>query len=129
MRQEALDWFRIAEEDLQHALKSVEMEDYDWACFAAHQAAEKALGAVIVGLKHRSPPRVHDLTDLYREVRDLELPLSEERLGGLSIYYVVSRYPNSGLRQPFSSITIGQAQSAIETASEVVQSAQRLLAP
>lgn len=38
-----LDWFRQAEADLQHARNSFADGDYEWSCFAAHQAAEKAL--------------------------------------------------------------------------------------
>ena len=125
MRQEALDWLHIAEEDLQHPVSS-----WIWrTCFAAHQAAEKALKAFIIGVSRRTPPRVHDLTELYLEVPDLDIPVSQESLGELSVYYVVSRYPNSGLRQPFRSITRGQAQRAIDTASEVVRNASQLLAP
>jgi HEPN domain-containing protein len=37
------DWFRQAEADLQHARNSLESGDFEWSCFAAHQAAEKAL--------------------------------------------------------------------------------------
>ena len=105
------------------------MEDYDWACFAPHQAAEKALKTLIIGIARRTPPRVHDLTELYLEVPDLDIPVSQEALGDLSVYYVVSRFPNSGLHQPFRSITRGQAQRAIDTASEVVRNASQLLAP
>lgn len=39
----AEDWFSQAEHNLHHARRSVEIGDYAWACFAAHQAAEAAL--------------------------------------------------------------------------------------
>lgn len=44
------DWFRQAEADLRHARNSVEAGDYEWACFAAQQAAGKAAKAVVQGL-------------------------------------------------------------------------------
>ena len=46
----AQDWMRQAEHDLAHARRSFELGDYDWACFAAHQAAEKAVKAVYLWL-------------------------------------------------------------------------------
>lgn len=42
------DWFRQAEADLRHARNALEAGDYEWSCFAAHQAAEKALKAVFL---------------------------------------------------------------------------------
>ncbi len=42
----AHDWFRQAIRDLEHAKKSLAMGDYEWACFASHQAAEKAVKAL-----------------------------------------------------------------------------------
>ena len=42
------DWYRQAEADLRHARHSHEDGDFEWSCFAAHQAAEKALKAVFL---------------------------------------------------------------------------------
>ena len=42
------DWFRQAEAVLRHARNSLEHGDFEWSCFAAHQAAEKALKAVFL---------------------------------------------------------------------------------
>jgi hypothetical protein len=36
------DWLDQARGDLQHARSDVERAFYDWACFSAQQAAEKA---------------------------------------------------------------------------------------
>jgi len=40
------DWLRQAKKDLRHAENSVQMGDYEWACFASQQAAEKAVKAL-----------------------------------------------------------------------------------
>jgi len=41
------DWLRQAEADLRHARNARESGDFEWSCFAAQQAAEKALKAYI----------------------------------------------------------------------------------
>jgi HEPN domain-containing protein len=40
------DWLRQAQRDSSHAQHALEDGDYDWACFAAQQAAEKAVKAL-----------------------------------------------------------------------------------
>ena len=42
------DWFRQAEADLRLAGQARDGAAHDWACFAAQQAAEKALKAVLM---------------------------------------------------------------------------------
>ena len=39
------DWLAQAKRDLVHARHDVEAEFYEWACFSAQQAAEKAVNA------------------------------------------------------------------------------------
>ncbi|MDW8022919.1 MAG: HEPN domain-containing protein [Nitrososphaerota archaeon] len=46
----AEDWLKQALKDHEHARKSLKLEDYEWACFAAHQAAEKAVKALYQAL-------------------------------------------------------------------------------
>jgi len=41
------DWMDQAEWDLSHAESDLERDFYDWACFSAQQAAEKAVKAVL----------------------------------------------------------------------------------
>ncbi|GIX48826.1 MAG: hypothetical protein KatS3mg131_3037 [Candidatus Tectimicrobiota bacterium] len=43
MANRAQDWLQQAQHDLAHARRAVQSGDYDGACFAAQQAAEKAL--------------------------------------------------------------------------------------
>jgi HEPN domain-containing protein len=45
------DWFRQAEADLRHARNAQVDGDSEWSCFAAQQAAEKALDAVFLKLR------------------------------------------------------------------------------
>ena len=56
------DWLRQADADLRHARNSLEDSDYEWGCFASHQAAEKALKAVF--LKQGMDAWGHTLTVL-----------------------------------------------------------------
>ncbi len=46
MANRARDWLAQAERDLRHAQTSRDAGDHDWSCFAAHQAAEKAVKAL-----------------------------------------------------------------------------------
>lgn len=46
MSNRAMDWFRQAERDLEQAEDSRRAERHEWACFAAQQAAEKAVKAL-----------------------------------------------------------------------------------
>ena len=68
MRDEVLYWLSEARADLRHVEASMRLGDYNWACFAAQQAAEKALKALILHLLGEYP-RGHDLVVLYRRVR------------------------------------------------------------
>lgn len=43
-------WIKSAEKTLQSAKEDLERGDYNWACFKAQQAAEKALKAFLYGL-------------------------------------------------------------------------------
>ncbi len=44
------DWWEQGMRDLKHAGNALLDEDYEWAAFAAQQAAEKALKALILSL-------------------------------------------------------------------------------
>ncbi|MGH2520820.1 MAG: HEPN domain-containing protein, partial [Chloroflexota bacterium] len=46
MPSRAGDWFRQAERDLEQAVASQTDGRHEWACFAAQQAAEKAVKAL-----------------------------------------------------------------------------------
>jgi len=44
---ESMRWSRQAEKDLKASKNSLKSGDYEWACFQAQQAAEKALKSIL----------------------------------------------------------------------------------
>ena len=120
VRSEVLDWLNEAKADLHHAEASVKIGHYNWACFAAQQASEKALKALILHAMGEYP-RGHDLVKLYRRVKDyVEIRLNESSLARLSAYYIQARYPNVGLERPSEEITKEHAEESISTARGVI---------
>ncbi len=122
-----MDWLEEARSDLRHARASIEMGDYNWACFAAQQAAEKALKALglhVLGEYLRG----HDLVRIYRRLREVvDLELSESLLSRLSGYYTQARYPNAGIERPSEEITREQALEAVSTAGGVIDEVSKAL--
>jgi len=121
-RSEVWDWLEEAKADLRHARLSLSGGSHNWACFAAQQAVEKALKALMMGAKRRRASHVYDLTRLYAEVEEeLVLPTEvTQKLGELSSYYTMARYPNAGLNRPSTGIGRAQAEEAIALAEKVV---------
>jgi len=85
-----LDWIDQAGFDLKHAKSSIDLGDYEWACFAAQQAGEKALKALIES--HNGKARGHSLMVLMKgmDIDDVELLKTGARLDK---HYFPTRYP------------------------------------
>ena len=122
MSNRAQDWLRQAERDLHHAKVSREAGDHEWACFAAHQTAEKACkalhfhlgqeawGHVIIRLLGALP---HD-----RPAPDELI----EKARFLDTMYVPTRYPNGhSTGAPYEYYGTLQSEQAIQYASETVE--------
>ncbi len=117
------DWLRQAEADLKHARNSLEDGDFEWCCFAAHQAAEKALKAVF--LKLGMDAWGHTLTVLIGNLPNtVEKPsttlVNYARM--LDKYYIPTRYPNgfeSGAPTDF--YTAEEAWNAIRQAEDLLE--------
>lgn len=60
------DWWRQSEADLRHARHALEDADFEWACFAAQQAAEKGLKAVHGGRGQEAWG--HSVTELLKQL-------------------------------------------------------------
>ncbi len=92
MAQRMQDWLRQAERDLRHAQNSLKMKDYEWACFAAQQAAEKALKSLYECLGGEGWG--HSVTKLLKE---LPIKIDKkllEKAASLDKMYIPARYPN-----------------------------------
>jgi HEPN domain-containing protein len=117
------DWFRQAEADLRHARNALKSCDFEWSCFAAHQAAEKALKAVF--LKLGNDAWGHTLTVLIGNLPpEIQQPSSAlvDYARVLDKYYIPTRYPNgfdSGAPTDF--YTQSEASQAIQQAEAIIE--------
>lgn len=88
------DWLNQAKRDLAHAENDLKSGFYEWACFSAHQAAEKAVKAVFQQLGAEAWG--HSAADLLLELkgkREVPEELVELALE-LDKAYIPARYPN-----------------------------------
>ncbi|MFQ5658455.1 MAG: HEPN domain-containing protein [Candidatus Methylomirabilales bacterium] len=111
------DWWMQSQRDLRHAEHALSDGDLEWAAFAAQQAAEKAVKAVI--LAHGGEPWGHLITGLVEALpEDLSAPLAVvEAANRLDKHYIPTRYPN-GFSEgyPGKLYTAGEAKGAIADA-------------
>jgi HEPN domain-containing protein len=121
MREEARDWYDAALNDLKMADSALEAGLNNWAMFAAHQAVEKALKALIIAKQRERPPKTHDLVELLQHAGIQLDKRIETVLAELSPYYSVARYPNAGLRRPWERINRETAVRMVEAAKSLVK--------
>ena len=127
VRDEVLNWLEEVKADLRHSKISLDAKSYNWACFAAHQACEKALKSLILHVSGVYP-RGNDLVKLYNMVKDeVGIEFNLTHLARLSSYYTQARYPNAGLERPSLELTYEQAREAIEIAEVVVNEVSKNL--
>lgn len=124
------DWLRQARRDLRHAENAAGDADYEWACFAAHQAAEKALKAL---LQFRSTDAWgHSLTFLLDALRstDPAEPRIVDLAKLLDKHYIPPRYPDAHpAGAPMDFYTSNEAKQAIAAAREVLAFVEGRIAP
>ena len=117
------DWFRQAEADLRHARNSLEDGDFEWSCFAAQQAAEKALKAVFQKLGMDAWG--HTVTALIGNFPDSAAQPSETLVNYarmLDKHYIPTRYPNGfASGAPTDFYTEDEARNAIGNAEAILE--------
>ena len=128
------DWLHQAQADLDLARVSAGAGHHEWACFACHQAVEKALKAL-----HLSKGQQAWGHGLGRSFRDLPLDVAqhlaaevsdlEDRLRILDTFYIPTRYPDS-LPEGAPTDHFGRLQSddALHHARSVVDAIRAALA-
>ncbi len=98
MADRSADWVDQALRDLEQAEQSMQADRHEWACFAAHQAVEKALKGLNLALGQQA--RGHTLTRLWsvlpeQDWRSAPPDALEDRLRRLDGFYIPTRYPDS----------------------------------
>lgn len=105
------DWLRQAQADVDQARVSAEAGHHEWACFAAHQAVEKAVKAIHLHLGqqvwgHGLGCSSRDLPAGPAATLAAAVPDLEERLRILDALYIPMPYPDSLPVEP-KSTTLG----------------------
>ncbi len=121
MAERSADWLRQAEFDLRHAHHSRDVGDYDWAAFACHQAAERAIKALFQKL--HLDAWGHTLSPLLANLPEASLPdaLLIDVAKELDKHYIPARYPNGFERgAPVDFYTLKEAEAAIANAEKIL---------
>jgi HEPN domain-containing protein len=121
MTNRANDWLRQADRDLEQAEDSRGAGRHEWACFAAHQAAEKAVKALHLSCGQEAWGHVVAklLTELPARVAATGPLVDQAKV--LDNFYVPARYPNGHTAgAPFEHYGPLQSEEAIGHAREIV---------
>ena len=120
MAERSADWLRQAQKDLEKARLDVDSGYYEWACFTAQQAAEKALKALVQRLHgeawgHGTKALLENLP--YKDSGSL---IEDARF--LDKMYIPTRYPN-GLPEgiPHDYFTKSEAEQAVRAAERICE--------
>jgi HEPN domain-containing protein len=118
----ARDWLEQAQRDLTHAQDTRAAGRHEWACFAAQQAAEKAVSALHRQLGQQAWGHVvaRLLAELPASVAVRAEMIEKARV--LDSFYIPTRYPNSHAEgPPFAHYGELQSGDAIRYASEIIE--------
>jgi HEPN domain-containing protein len=114
------DWLAQANRDLEQARSSQSEGRHEWACFAAHQAAEKAVKAMHLSLGQEAWGHV-----VARLLTELPYPPPEvimDKARVLDNFYIPTRYPNGHPEgAPFEHYGWIQSEEAIKYAGEIIE--------
>ncbi len=124
-------WLMQAQYDLQAAEISRKNGFYEWSCFQAGQAAEKALKAVIV-YHGKSAPKVHKLGVLIGMIKNIDARFRGIRLDitELQSYTFSARYPfliPGNLETPHEYIDAEDARICINQAKTILNLIKEIL--
>jgi HEPN domain-containing protein len=125
----ARDWFAQAVRDVEQAAASAREGRHEWACFAAQQAAEKAVKALHLHLGQEAWGHVvaRLLTELPESARVPALLIQKGQV--LDTFYIPARYPNSHPEgAPYEHYGALQSEEAFRYASEIVDFVRSRLA-
>ncbi|HQQ01208.1 MAG TPA: HEPN domain-containing protein [bacterium] len=122
MASRANDWYAQAERDLDYARMSCDVGYHEWACFAAQQAAEKAVKAVYQ--QGGAEARGHSIKALLENLPDRQQATDDLTDCGriLDHYYIPTRYPNGfDTGMPADYFTEKESDEAIRCADTILR--------
>jgi HEPN domain-containing protein len=114
------DWLRQAERDLDQARDSQKEGRHEWACFASHQCAEKAVKSL--HLFHNQESWGHVIRNLLEELpKTISVPIDlMDKARVLDSFYIPARYVNGHSEgAPFEHYGKLQSDEAIAYAGEI----------
>jgi HEPN domain-containing protein len=122
MAERSADWFRQAEADLLHARHAADAGDFEWAAFAAQQAAEKAVKALFQKLHLEAWGHVISLLLGSLPEASAAVPSIVDAAKRLDKHYIPTRYPNGFDRgAPTDFYTLSEARQAIDDAEAILE--------
>lgn len=127
LRREYKLWFDQAKYNLKAAKDSLKAENYEWSCFQAQQAAEKALKAFLF-LKGEDLIITHSIFKLIQKCSGYDGAFkSIEHCRELDKYYVPTRYAN-GLPDvvPHEFYSLEDATKCVEYAETVISAIEKI---
>ncbi|MCF8050816.1 MAG: HEPN domain-containing protein [Desulfobacterales bacterium] len=120
MADRSRDWLDQAERDLEQAKSSQKENRHEWACFAAHQSAEKAVKALHLFLKQEAWGHV-----VARLLHELPFSVSTDLIDKAKVldgFYIPTRYANGHPEgAPFEHYGKIQSRDAIDYAGEILE--------
>jgi HEPN domain-containing protein len=121
MSNRSQDWFNQSERDLEQAVDSRQAGRHEWACFAGHQAAEKALKALHLHLGQEAWG--HVVARLFQDLpAEVSVPQGLVEKGRvLDNFYIPTRYANGHPDgAPFEHYGPLQSEQAVQYAGEIL---------
>jgi len=127
MTNRSQDWFAQAERDLEQAMSSRQEGRHEWACFACHQVAEKAVKALHLFLNQEAWGHV-----IARLLIELPIEAPEELVEKAKVldgFYIPTRYANGHPEgAPFEHYGTIHSRDAIDYAGEILEYARSQMA-
>ncbi len=125
MATRAKDWYVQSLKDMEMAEQARTSGRHEWACFAAHQSAEKAVKAL--HLHYGQEAWGHVVARLLHDLpRDASVPRDLIDVGRvLDNFYIPTRYPNSHPQgAPFEHFGPLQSEEALRRARQIIDFVQ-----
>jgi len=120
--QESERWLAQAKWDLKAARDSAAAGNYEWSCFQAQQAAEKALKSYLYR-EGAEPIALHSVRKLVAECEKISPEFAGLRPAAeLDLYYVPARFPTALPDDvPHEYFTAEAAEECLSLASSVIE--------